>query len=369
MSCALHFVVPGFMKAGTTYMFGSLMSHPQLLNTLRGVTFKETGCYSSQYTQLKPWTGGTSSKAVVKLDANGAVISEYRNRMHCFPFVESHEQMFFGDGTVWYGFHPEVRTALLRDNPQLKVLFSVRNPVHRTESQHRFSYRTLLRQHNGDLNEIVHYLLDPASLVSSDGASLVELRSLALSAVEDRDLVSKQHKIDTLLKNFLKKPPRGNKKYAALNQFVKYSIYFPAVYSWMQVVPTRNIMVAPVEQLQVNRLSDPAKLEYVRNLTTVGAYSALLAVHADAVSSAERELQVLLVSHSAKQEKALGEQDAQKQLQVLAKLEQEWETKKTKINKQRNAALNGAFLAVQYNRIFRYSMYLSLVSVFKFIWN
>lgn len=341
------------MKAGTTYMFGTLMTHPQLLNTLRGVTFKETGCYSAQYTQLKPWHGSSAaSKDVVKVDAKGVAVSDYRNRMHCFPFVESHEQMYYGDGTVWYAFHPEVRTALLRDNPELKVLFSVRNPVHRTESQHRFSYRTLERQYTADLNEIVHYLLDPATLPHSDGASLVDLRGLALLAVNDRDPLTRQQKIDALATNFQKKP-KGNKKYAALNQFVKYSIYFPTIYSWFKALPGRNIMVAPVEQLQVDRMPDADKLEYVRNLTTAAQHSALLEAHVEAASAAERDLQALQQRHGEKQQEAQDEQDEEKRTQVLAKLERDWEANKVKIAKRRNAQLNEAFLAGQYNRLFR----------------
>lgn len=352
MSCALHFVVPGYMKAGTTYMFGTLMTHPQLLNTLRGVTFKETGCYSTQYTQLKPWRS-TSSSNVVRLDAKGVQVTEYRNRMHCFPFVETHEQMYYGDGTVWYAFHPEVRAALLRDNPELKVLFSVRNPVHRTESQHRFSYRTLVRLYTGDLNEIVPYLLDPASLPNSDGESLVDLRKLALSAVEDTDPTGKKQKIEKLVENYQKKP-QGNKKYAALNQFLKYSIYFPTIYSWTLAVPARNLMVAPVEHLQVDRLPDAVKVEYVRNLTTAAQYSAVLAGHAEAVSAAGTELEELQQRHGAKQDEALSESDEQKRLQALSKLERDWEASKVKINKKRNDVLNQAFLTGQYNRLFRY---------------
>jgi hypothetical protein len=44
-SCSLHFVVPGFMKAGTSYVFETLTKHPQVLKTLRGTLFKETGFF------------------------------------------------------------------------------------------------------------------------------------------------------------------------------------------------------------------------------------------------------------------------------------------------------------------------------------
>lgn len=65
-SCSLTFMIPGFMKAGTTFLFETLGRHPQVLMALRGVAFKETGCYlGSQMTQ-----------------------SRRGQRMSCYPFVE-----------------------------------------------------------------------------------------------------------------------------------------------------------------------------------------------------------------------------------------------------------------------------------------
>lgn len=65
MSCAPTFVIPGFMKAGTSFVYDALSKHPQVLTALRGVVFKETGCYLPR--EVKP------------------------SRMDCFPFVESAE--------------------------------------------------------------------------------------------------------------------------------------------------------------------------------------------------------------------------------------------------------------------------------------
>jgi len=77
-SCTLSFVVPGFMKAGTTYLFDLLSKHPQILLALKGVVFKETGCY---YTN----------------SFNKNVSYE---RMNCFPFIESHDVSYVV--AVWY---------------------------------------------------------------------------------------------------------------------------------------------------------------------------------------------------------------------------------------------------------------------------
>lgn len=53
------------MKAGTTYLFDLLGKHPQILLTLRGYGFKETGCY------FAPFSDKSSGE-----------------RMNCFPFTE-----------------------------------------------------------------------------------------------------------------------------------------------------------------------------------------------------------------------------------------------------------------------------------------
>jgi hypothetical protein len=44
-SIAPTFVIAGFMKSGTTWLFSTLAKHPQVIKNLRGPGFKETGCY------------------------------------------------------------------------------------------------------------------------------------------------------------------------------------------------------------------------------------------------------------------------------------------------------------------------------------
>lgn len=90
-SCTLSFVLPGFMKAGTTFLFDMLGKHSQVLLgignidqtyrkcsytimdvpliALRGFDFKETACYY---------------KDLIESDSS-------QERMNCFPFVEDHE--------------------------------------------------------------------------------------------------------------------------------------------------------------------------------------------------------------------------------------------------------------------------------------
>lgn len=58
------------MKAGTSYLFDMISKHPLVLHTLKGVIFKETGCYYGEIVQSEA--------------------TAYR-RMNCFPFVEPHD--------------------------------------------------------------------------------------------------------------------------------------------------------------------------------------------------------------------------------------------------------------------------------------
>lgn len=102
-SCAISFVVAGFMKAGSSYMYNLLTLHPQIVKLLRGVAFKESGCY------LPDSMRGKKSPA----------------RMNCFPFVENGEYFIYGDATVNYALRKEVPYYLYQDNPNIKVINSL----------------------------------------------------------------------------------------------------------------------------------------------------------------------------------------------------------------------------------------------------
>lgn len=99
LSCTISFVVAGFMKAGSSYLYNLLTSHPQIVKLLRGVAFKESGCY------LPDSMRGKKSPA----------------RMNCFPFIEQGEMFIYGDATVNYAVRKEVPKFLHQDNPNIKV--------------------------------------------------------------------------------------------------------------------------------------------------------------------------------------------------------------------------------------------------------
>ena len=53
-------------------------------------------------------------------------------------------------GTVYYSMRREVPGVLLRDNPDVKAIFIVRDPVERTASHHRYSFKAFALMVSGD---------------------------------------------------------------------------------------------------------------------------------------------------------------------------------------------------------------------------
>lgn len=360
VSCALHFVVPGFMKAGTTYLFGSLMSHPQLLNTLRGVTFKETGCYGVDFTQPKLRKKASVDGTITMVAENLAS----HNRMHCFPFVEAHEPMYFGDGTVWYNSHEDIPHYLLADNPDVKVIFSVRNPVHRTQSQHRFIYKMLHRHDANDLNELVYYLLDPSNDAGNGEGSLVSLHDQAQRILRIKEDPALRIKLtEQLVDNFQHKARSPSKRYRAVNQFIKYSIYFPPIYYWFQKIPRGNVLVVPVELLQARHQSEATKWAYLRNLTTATAFQAVADAHTVAQAHYQEKIASNREQATQRMEKAKTISDDEKATAKLALVERQWTDSNEKAARDRDAPLNDAYTVAQFNRLYRFVLTLFFIYV------
>lgn len=342
VSCAPLFIVPGFMKAGTTYLFGSLMSHPQLLHTLRGVSFKETGCYGAEYVQ---------SKQQARKGVSGLVA---HNRMHCYPFVEAHEPMHFGDGTVWYNSHTDTPGYLLADNPDMKVIFSIRHPIHRTQSQHRFIYKMLHLNGGSDLNEVVAYLLDPNNDAGNGEGSLTSLHDQAQRILDTKVPALRRKLTEQLVWNFQNKARSDSKKYRALNQFIKYSIYFPPIYYWFQHIPRGNVLVVPVELLQARHQSEEAKLAYLRNLSTPQDYEVVVQAHAAARTAWEEQVVANKNEFTQRLEKVKRVADEEKAAAQRARLQKQWAESDAKALRARDEPLDDAYTVAQFNRVYRY---------------
>ena len=137
LSTSPSFVIPGFMKAGTTFIYNLIADHPQTLPNLAGSQFKETGCYDTKHLSL------------------GAA----QDRMLCFPFVKSNEGFIFGDASVTYAGFYNTPIFMKKENPNLKVIFVTRDPVDRLHSHHRFMYKSFQDQVNG-IGGINHQIRD-----------------------------------------------------------------------------------------------------------------------------------------------------------------------------------------------------------------
>lgn len=264
LSCGPSFVLPGFMKAGTTYLFGVLTRHPHILNALRGTGFKETGCYLPS--------------------------SRRENHMDCFPFVEPSDQMFFGDGTVWYMFRTDVQELLLADNPGIKLVVCIRDPVERTVSHHRFYYRQLSYKKGTvqDINEILGIVFD-----RSEG-NIMDWHDLAWAIVREQDAANRTLLIHSLQSSiFAGLKPKKQMRYKVYGQMIVHSLYFPAIHHWYSKIKRDNLLVVPVDTLDTRRVAVDLKMEFIRNFTGTDEHPRRLdASHSEDNDSNEREAAV-----------------------------------------------------------------------------
>ncbi|RYH25131.1 hypothetical protein EON65_16010 [archaeon] len=244
-SCALSFVIPGFMKAGSSFFFETLIGHPLLLRALRGAQFKETGCYLS-YNKRSSVVGQPALQ-----------------RMHCFPFVQPNEPLFYADATIYYAHSATAMYGIVDDNPNVKIMFSLRNPIKRAESQFRFDYLAYKEDGYSDINECIALALNPSK------GKLMQWKEWALRSVQ---YYTKHNVLDTNhnphLRALMKLYRRGLKKdsdfhYFRCGNLVLHSLYFLSVFAWMQITPWQNIRLLFTEFLDPRYMSEQLKQKYL----------------------------------------------------------------------------------------------------------
>jgi hypothetical protein len=88
LSSSLSFVIPRFMKAGTTYFYDAVSRHPLIVKALSGVNFKESGCYLD----LSSVAGSDDRKqslSIEEIDKQLPILPKQKFKlMNCFPFIE-----------------------------------------------------------------------------------------------------------------------------------------------------------------------------------------------------------------------------------------------------------------------------------------
>lgn len=240
VSCAPHFTIAGFMKSGTSFLFDSLTKHPQIVHALRGVVFKETGCYLP----------------------NSMSAKRAPERMMCFPFVESDDRIIMGDGTVYNAGGRDTPYHFRRDNPDIKVIFVIRDPIERAKSHHRFNFLAFKSFGLQNMNDMVDVALDP------NLGGLDELHELALKAAAASKGSPERQKIVSKLvdvyhggivrgcSNRSHSPsaePCDPKRYHRAANIIFHSIYFCAVEHWIRVVGRDNVMVVSSEDIDLRQ--------------------------------------------------------------------------------------------------------------------
>ena len=258
LSCSPSFVIPGFMKAGTTFFYDMIMKHPMLVKAITGVQFKETGCYLDLLMNANALINNNNYKTLL-LKKKGKL-------MNCFPFVEAKDYIYYGDATVYYSSREMIPYYLFEDNPNMKVLFSLRNPIARTLSHHRFTYRFLVSHKVGNINDCLSKVLDDPAQVLMKWRDLA-VKILAASNPEERDLLSKQ----LLVSYFDGLGRRNDTVFSRCGHLILYSLYYMPVYHWYSIFPRDNIRLINIEYLHPKFLSGDEKKSLISSTAVIHA--------------------------------------------------------------------------------------------------
>lgn len=241
----MTFVLPGFMKAGSTYIFDTIDAHPWIVPALRGFDYKEASCYTPEMLQNE---------------------TRRFTRMQCYPFVEPFDHVRYGDGSIVYAPRRDTVKYLIKDNPDIKVIFSVRDPLERALSIHRFDYYALNKLGKGNINDCLEevFALKP----------FLYWRSVAVNATnrahspEERRFYMKHLALrftNDLQSLFLKSTPGQTRCYRVIFD----SLYLPAIYHWAQYIKPGNIRVINIQRLQASKMLAEEKLALMKKVPIV----------------------------------------------------------------------------------------------------
>lgn len=246
ISCAPTFVIPGFMKAGTTYFYDTIVQHPMLVKALSGVQFKETGCYLDLISNNN--NNNNNNLMMNNNNYKTVLLKKKLKLMNCYPFLTSSDYTYYGDATVYYSQREMIPYYLIEDNPNMKVLFSLRNPLQRTLSHHRFNYRFYRSHGIGNINQCLMKVLNDQVLQQWH-----QLARDVLSAPseEEREILNKR-----LLASYLTGLGRKNDTvFSRCGHLVVYSLYYMPIYHWYTIFPKENIRLINIEYLHPKYIS------------------------------------------------------------------------------------------------------------------
>ena len=166
---------------------------------------------------------------------------------------------------------------LYADNPHLKVLFIVRNPIGRTESHYRYGYQqqTFSGQQKSSssstsssqesINDLVDLALDDRK------GGLMEVFHLANASSYSGDIhrvpSSSSSPLEVMVERYLKGfRSKDFKHYQRAASIISHSLYFPAIFHWIKVFGRSNIKVVAMEWFSPESLPLPYKLSKIQKL-------------------------------------------------------------------------------------------------------
>src|SRR4051812_46716716 len=107
------FIIIGVQKGGTSSLFEYLKQHPNIKTSV----VKEVHYYDSDYKKGMKW---------------------YRS---FFPLNEKNKKIIYGEASPYYFFHPLVPERIYKDNPNIKLILLLRDPVDRAYSHYQMERR------------------------------------------------------------------------------------------------------------------------------------------------------------------------------------------------------------------------------------
>lgn len=255
--CSLSLVLPGFMKSGSTYLFNLLMTHPLLLGPLVGAKRKEACCYLHHPPPID--SSNNKTKLGIRLVNNHendeikpssyvpSFSSAYSHRKECYPYLQpQHDTLFTVDGCVDYIHTTHLPQQLLIDDNQnkLKVVFAVRDPILRLQSQHRFLYPTLKTQkkHEGNINTAMMEML---SLNITK-----ELYQLATQALHHDNSKYTRILLSRKIWRLLTHKSNSGRNAATWFDLLRRSSYFPFIDHWLRFISKERMKIVFTARLQ-----------------------------------------------------------------------------------------------------------------------
>jgi len=209
--CSPTLVIPGAEKAASTFIYSLLAEHPQLISPLKGAGFKESGAYLNGYdTPRTLW-----------------------EKVNRFPLIREDEPFVTGDATVVNMMDKVAAKRVKLDQPNARIIFSLRNPVDRLWSAYRFAYKLYYKDH---LPQLTY-----PNVTMSGVDTFAECMTEKGFGAPAGEASTTDEEIDAYFNC------RGSSVDPYKN--VWKGVYYYPVLQWMRVLGKENVMVVSYEEL------------------------------------------------------------------------------------------------------------------------